>query len=167
MRNATFSAFGTADRVTAWGDVSATLHAQTPQPGPRRIVSLVPATTEMLFAMGAGSRVAYAYNSSDGGGVAVRRVSGEGGAVLAAARQPAVPTGLVGTRYKYGWLMPAPDGGQSVMWSSRLSGRASSVTARRGKRNLPASTNSITTNGHVPDKYLDGTGIFTLSPALF
>jgi iron complex transport system substrate-binding protein len=28
------------------------------QPGPRRIVSLVPATTEMLFAMGAGDRVA-------------------------------------------------------------------------------------------------------------
>ncbi len=39
-----------AARVTVWGDASATLHAQTPQPGPRRIISLVPATTEMLFA---------------------------------------------------------------------------------------------------------------------
>ena len=49
---------GTADRVTVWSDASATLHAQTAQAGPRRIVSLVPATTEMLYLIGAGSRLA-------------------------------------------------------------------------------------------------------------
>ena len=49
---------GTAGRVTVWGDATATLHAQTPQPAARRIVSLVPATTEMLYLIGAGSRLA-------------------------------------------------------------------------------------------------------------
>jgi hypothetical protein len=136
----------------------------TPGGGVRRLSGVLARETVVG---GGGSRVAYAYNTSNGGGVAVRRVSGKGGVVLAATRQPAVPASLVATRYKYGWLMPAADGGQRVMWTSRLSGRAESVTVRSGRRNLPASTNSITTNGHVPDKYLDTTGIFSLSPPLF
>lgn len=139
------------------------VYVSTPRRGVRRLSQVLARETVLG---GGASRVAYAYNSSNGGGVAVRRLSGEGGVVVAATRQPAVPASLVGTRYKYGWLMPAGDVGQSVMWSSRLSGRTNSVTVRPAKRNLPASTNSITTNGHVPDKYLDDTGIFTLSPAL-
>ncbi len=113
------------------------------------------------------SRVAYVYNSSKGGGVAVRRLSGEGGVVVATSGQPSVPTSLVGTRYKFGWLMPAGDIGMSVVWTSRLSGRATTVTLRSGKRNLPLSANSIATNDRIPDTYLDHTGIFTLSPPLF
>ena len=34
-----------------------TLHAQAPDPSPRRVVSVIPATTEMIFAMGAGDRL--------------------------------------------------------------------------------------------------------------
>ncbi len=49
---------GTAARMTVWGEASAALHAQTPQPGPRRVISLVPATTEMMYLIGAGSRLA-------------------------------------------------------------------------------------------------------------
>ena len=140
------------------------VYVSTPRGGVRRLSGVLARET----ALGAdGSRVDYAYNSSNGGGVAVRRLSGEGGVVVAATRQPAVPASLVGTRYKYGWLMPAGGLGQSVMWSSRLSGRTTSVTVSSGRRNLPASTNSITTNGHVPDKYLADTGVFTLSPPLF
>ncbi len=138
------------------------VYAYTPAGGVRRLSSILARETVMSV-----SRVAYAYDSSNGGGVAVRRLSGKGGVVLATAGEPAVPSSLVGTRYKFGWLLPAGDPGVSVIWTSRLSGRTTSVTVRSGKRNLPASTNSITTNDSVLDKYLDQTGISTLSPPLF
>ena len=139
------------------------VYAYTPRLGVRRLSGVLARETAM-----SASRVAYAYNSSTGGGVAVRRLSGEGGAVLATTGAPAVPSSLVATRYKFGWLMPARGGGGvDVMWTSRLSGRTTSVTVRPGKRALPTTTNSITTNDRLPDKYLDATGIFKLSPPLF
>ena len=139
------------------------VYAYTPRLGVRRLSSVLARETAM-----SASRVAYAYNSSKGGGVAVRRLSGEGGVVLATTGAPAVPSSLVATRYKFGWLMPAPGGGGvDVMWTSRLSGRTTSVTVRSGKRVLPPTTNSITTNDRVPDKYLDAAGVFKLSPPLF
>ena len=60
-----------------------------------------------------------------GGGVAVRRLSGEGGVVVATADVTSVPWSLVGTRYKFGWLRRSAAGGVSVIWTSRLSGRTS------------------------------------------
>jgi hypothetical protein len=138
------------------------VYVYTPRGGARRLSSVLARETVL-----SASRVAYAYNSSRGGGVAVRRLSGEGGVVLATTGESAVPSSLVGTRYKFGWLLGAGDAGMSVNWTSRLSGGTTSVTVRSGKRKLSASTNSITTNDHVPDKYLDDTGIFTLSPPLF
>jgi hypothetical protein len=138
------------------------VYVYTPRGGARRLSSVLARETVL-----SASRVAYAYNSSRGGGVAVRRLSGEGGVVLATTGEPAVPSSLVGTRYKFGWLLPAGNAGVSVDWTSRLSGGTTSVTVQSGKRKLPASTNSITTNDHVPDKYLDDAGISTLSPLLF
>ena len=138
------------------------VYVYTPRGGARRLSSVLARETVL-----SASRVAYAYNSSRGGGVAVRRLSGEGGVVLATTGEAAVPSSLVGTRYKFGWLLPAADAGVSVNWTSRLSGGTTSVTVRSGKRELSDSTNSITTNDHVPDKYLDDAGISTLSPALF
>lgn len=139
------------------------VYVHTPNGGTRRLSSVLARETAMSV-----SRVAYAYNSSKGGGVAVRRLSGEGGVVIATSRRTTVPSSLVATRYKYGWLMPADGAGAtSIKWTSRLSGRTTTVTVRSGKRNLPVSTNSITTNESVPDKYLDATGISTLSPPLF
>jgi hypothetical protein len=137
------------------------VYVHTPNGGTRRLSSVLARETAMSV-----SRVAYAYNSSNGGGVAIRRLSGDGGVVNATTHQAAVPSSLVATRYKYGWLMPAGDTGVSFRWTSRLSGRATTVTVRSGKRDLPASTNSITTDDRVPDKYLDQAGISTLGPPL-
>ena len=138
------------------------VYAYTPNGGVRRMSSVLARETAMSV-----SRVAYAYNSSNGGGVAIRRLSGEGGVVLATTRERAVPSSLVATRYHYGWLMPAAAGAMSVVWSSRLSGSATSVTVQPGKRDLNAGTDSVTTNDRWPDKYLDSSGIWTMSPPLF
>lgn len=138
------------------------VHVFTAAGGVRRLSSVLARETVL-----SASRVAYTYRSSAGGGVGVRRLSGRGALVLATTGEPAVPSSLVGSRYRFGWLMPAGDAGVSVIWTSRLSGGTTSVTLRSGRRNLPGSTNSITTNDRAPDRYLDGDGISTLSPPLF
>ena len=138
------------------------VYAYTSGGGVRRMSSVLARETVM-----SASRVAYAYNSSNGGGVAVRRLSGRGGVVIATSRQSAVPWSLVGTRYKFGWLRPVGGSAVDVIWTTRLSGGTTSVTTSPGKRELPASTNSITTNDRVPDKYLDDAGVSTLNPSLF
>jgi hypothetical protein len=123
--------------------------------------------------MSAG-HLAYSYNSSHGGGVAARQLNGTGGAIHLITGQPTVPASLVSTRYRFGWLTPTT-GGVSFMWTSRVSGKQTypdgrpigPPTLRRANRTLPASTNSITTDDHLPDHYLDQTGISTLLPPLF
>ena len=55
------------------------------------------------------TRVAYTYNSSRGGGLAVRLLSGHGGVLVPVSRQPAVPRSPLLTRYNAAWLL---QGGQ-------------------------------------------------------
>jgi hypothetical protein len=139
------------------------VYGYEPHGGVRRLSSVIARETVML-----ASRVAYAYTSSKGGGVAVRLLSGRGAAGVVAAGEPAVPSSLVGSRYRCGWLMPASDGAVSVIRTSRLLFGGPVTAVQPAMRNLPASTNSITMNdSSVPDKYLDQTGISTLSPPLF
>jgi hypothetical protein len=140
------------------------VYVYTPRGGVRRLSSLIARETAV-----SASRVAYAYGpqaGGRGGGVAVRRFSGRGGVVSAVAGLHLVPSSLVATRYKFGWLI-GKQNAIGVVWTSRLSGRATSVTLHSSPRNLSSTTNSITTNDRVPDKYLDAVGIWSLSPSLF
>lgn len=138
------------------------VYAYTPGGGVRQLSSVVARETTL-----SASRVAYSYRSEKGGGVAVRRLSGEGGVVNAVAGKRLAPFSLVATRYRFAWLEGLTTGGFRVRQTSRLSGRATSVTVQSGKRNLSSMTNSITTNDRTPDKYLDAAGIWTLNPPLF
>ena len=54
-----------------------------------------------------GTRVAYTYNSSRGGGLAVRQLSGHGSALVPVSRRPAVPRSPLLTRYNASWLLRA------------------------------------------------------------
>lgn len=64
-----------------------------------------------------GTRVAYAYNSSRGGGLAIRRISQEGGVLVPASRLAAVPRSIQLTRYHAAWLV-----GDQVFSTTRFAG---------------------------------------------
>jgi hypothetical protein len=114
-----------------------------------------------------GSRVAYTYNSSRGGGLAVRRLSGGGGVLVPASRQPAVPRSPLLTRYNAAWLLQ--DG--HVQATERFAGSGGPFTlrVRDANRTLPATTNSIALRMDRTSApyYLDAEGVKVAVPALF
>lgn len=111
-----------------------------------------------------GTRVAYAYNSSKGGGVALRRASGEGGVDILTSRRDEIPSSLVTTRYRAAWLEAA-----RAFQTTRFGGSGGPKTpeAVAASRSLPAGVDSIATNGSVVFRYLDGRGVTSIDPPLF
>jgi hypothetical protein len=70
--------------------------------------------------------------------VQVRRVSGEGGALVPAAGLAEVPRSVQVTRYRVGWLLPEA-GATRVFQTSRFAGSGGPFTARVTEaRTLPA-----------------------------
>lgn len=118
-----------------------------------------------------GSRVAYTYASSRGGGVAIRRLSGEGAPLVAAARQSVVPTSVSITRYNAAWLSPAAGAVPArAFQTTRFAGSGgpyASVT-RPASRDLPAGTVSLAVGETIRDALLlTGDGLLRPDPRLF
>jgi hypothetical protein len=114
-----------------------------------------------------GTRVAYTYNSSRGGGLAVRRFSGEGGVLVPVSRQPTVPRSPLLTRYNAAWLLP--DGRVRATARFAGSGGPFQLRVRQANRALPATTNSIALHRDrtTDPYYLDADGVKLAAPALF
>lgn len=111
-----------------------------------------------------GSRVAYAYNSSAGGGVALRRASGEGGVDVLTSRREEIPRSLVTTRYRAAWLE-----GDNPFQTTRFGGSGGPRTPEvvPQARPLPDTVDSIATNGSIVFRYLDERGVASIDPPLF
>jgi hypothetical protein len=129
---------------------------------PRRLSSVLARETATN-----GSRVAYTYNSSRGGGLVVRRLSGEGGVLVPASRQPAVPLSPLLTRYNAAWLLQ--DGRVQATDRFAGSGGPFELRVRDANRALPATTTSIALRNDRTSApyYLDAEGVKVAAPALF
>jgi hypothetical protein len=113
-----------------------------------------------------GSRVAYAYRSSRGGGLAVRLASGEGGVLTLAARREQVPRSIVLSRYRASWLLfEEGDAGPRVFTTTRL--RSAPVSVIEARRRLPPDTDSIALVSERVARYLAADGVRTIAPPLF
>jgi hypothetical protein len=114
-----------------------------------------------------GTRVAYTYNSSRGGGLAVRRLSGDGPALVPASRRPVVPRSPLLTRYNAAWLL---EGGR-VQATKRFAGSGGPfrLVVVEATRALPASTDSLGLNDDRTSApyYLDAEGVKVTAPSIF
>lgn len=113
------------------------------------------------------SRVAYAFASSRGGGIAIRRLSGRGVALIPASRLRVVPRSVLLTRYNAAWLLA----GGRVQSTARFAGSGGPFTLRvlDAARALPATTDSLGLrdgNATAP-YYLDAEGVKAAEPVLF
>jgi hypothetical protein len=114
-----------------------------------------------------GSRLAYTYNSSRGGGLAVRALSGQGKVLVPVSRQPVVPRSPLLTRYNAAWLLA--DGHVQATQRFAGSGGPFDLVTIDANRPLPPTTNSL---GLQRDRtsapfYLDAEGVKHAEPALF
>jgi hypothetical protein len=114
-----------------------------------------------------GTRVAFTYNSSRGGGLAVRRLSGADDVLVPVSRQPAVPRSPLLTRYNAAWLLQ----GGHVQATQRFAGSGGPFVLRvvEANRALPDTTDSL---GLRSDRtsapyYLDGEGVKLTAPPIF
>lgn len=125
---------------------------------PRRISSTVARETATN-----GTRVAYTYNSSRGGGLAIRRLSGEGRVLRPAARQSTIPRSIVLDRYRATWLAD-----MAAFQTNRLTNarRTADVIVRRGSRPLPAGTDSAGVSMNQITRVVTRLGLVTLAPPL-
>jgi hypothetical protein len=113
------------------------------------------------------TRVAYTYNSSRGGGLAVRLLSGHGDVLVPVSRLPAVPRSPLLTRYNAAWLLQ--DG--RVQATQRFAGSGGPFELRvvNANRALPAGTDNL---GLRSDRtsapfYLDAEGVKLTAPPIF
>lgn len=111
------------------------------------------------------SRVAYTYNSSRGGGVAIRRLSGRGEPLIGTSRQRTVPNAVSLTRYNAAWLVVG-----RAFQTTRFAGSGgpyASVTKPAG-RDVPAGTVSLALGASIRDALvLTGEGLVRPEPRLF
>jgi hypothetical protein len=114
-----------------------------------------------------GTRVAYTYNSSRGGGLAVRRLSGDGAVLVPASRQPVVPRSPLLTRYNAAWLL---EGGH-VQATRRFAGSGGpfQLVVVEANRALPATTDSLGLRNDRTSApyYLDAEGVKATAPPIF
>jgi len=110
-----------------------------------------------------GGRVAYAYNSSRGGGLVIRRPGVPGGVLQPAARQELVPSSLGLDRYRATWLV-----GARPLQTARFAGSGGPYPLRvlPADRALPPGTTSVVTSGNRITRALTSQGVTTLVPAL-
>lgn len=110
-----------------------------------------------------GTRVAYTFNSSRGGGVAVRRISGRGDVLTPAVRRPVVPRSLALSRYQAAWL-----GGDRVFSTTRFAGSGGPFTPRTlAGRTVPGIDSFAVGRSFNVARFLDAQGVKVPSPALF
>ena len=132
------------------------------QAAPRRLTTRLARETATN-----GTRVAFTYNSSRGGGLAVRRLSGDGGVLVPVSRQPVVPRSPLLTRYNAAWLLQ--DG--HVQATERFAGSGGPFELRvvEAKRALPATTDSLGLNNDRTSApyYLDAEGVKLTAPPIF
>jgi hypothetical protein len=114
-----------------------------------------------------GTRVAYTYNSSRGGGLAVRQLSGDGSPLVPVSRRPVVPRSPLLTRYNAAWLL---EGGHAQA-TKRFAGSGGpfKLAVVEANRALPATTDSL---GLKSDRtsapyYLDAEGVKVAAPPIF
>jgi hypothetical protein len=114
-----------------------------------------------------GTRVAYTYNSSRGGGLAVRQLSGHASALVPVSRQPAVPRSPLLTRYNAAWLLQ--DGRVQATQRFAGSGGPFELVVVEAKRALPAGTDSLGLNNDRTSApfYLDAEGVKLTAPPIF
>lgn len=114
-----------------------------------------------------GSRVAYTYNSSRGGGLAIRRFSAGNPVLVPVSREPTVPRSPLLTRYNAAWLLA----GGEVQATKRFAGSGGPYVLQvvNANRALPATTNSIALRSDqtAAPYYLDADGIKLAAPPLF
>jgi hypothetical protein len=114
-----------------------------------------------------GSRLAYTYNSSRGGGLAVRQLSGNRGVLVPVSRQPAVPRSPLLTRYNAAWLLQEGH----VQATARFAGSGGPFELRviDANRALPPTTTSIALKSDrtAAPYYLDAEGVKLAAPPLF
>jgi hypothetical protein len=113
------------------------------------------------------TRVAYTYNSSRGGGLAIRLLSGHGAVLVPVSRQPVVPRSPLLTRYNAAWLLQ--DGHVQATRRFAGSGVPFELSVVDAHRALPATTDSI---GLESDRtsapfYLDADGVKLTAPPIF
>jgi len=132
------------------------------QAAPRRLTTRLARETATN-----GTRVAFTYNSSRGGGLAVRRLSGASGVLVPVSRQPAVPRSPLLTRYNAAWLLQ----NGRVQATERFAGSGGPFELRvvAAKRALPATTDSLGLNNDRTSApyYLDAEGLKLTAPPIF
>jgi len=108
-----------------------------------------------------GGRVAYAYRSSRGGGLVVRRPAVPRGVVQPASRQEVVPSSITLDRYRATWLL-----GSRALQTARLAGSGGPYPLRilTADRALPPGTISILANGNRAVRALTPRGVTRLVP---
>lgn len=114
------------------------------------------------------SRMAFTYNSSRGFGVQIRRSSGDGEALVAAARLERQPLSPGITRYRAGWLI-AGDDATRVFQTRRFAGSGGpfSLTVTEAPRTLPPGVRSAAGDASTLfSRYLDATGVQRIDPAI-
>jgi hypothetical protein len=112
------------------------------------------------------TRVALTYRSSRGGGVQVRRASGEGGALVAAAGLETTPVSVQVTRYRAGWLVPGDDATR-VFQTRRFAGSGGPhpLFVAEAPRTLPAGVTSATGDSSTLfRRYVDAQGVQVIDP---
>ena len=129
----------------------------------RRVSSRVP--REMASN---GTRVAYTYSSSQGGGLAIRRLSGEGSPLSIVSRLDTVPFSPQLTRFHAAWLVRAGAGVKAQATTRFTRHGVDVVEVRDAARAIPASTDSIAVGSSISRVLLlDAEGVKQPSPRLF
>jgi hypothetical protein len=129
---------------------------------PRRLTSTLARETATN-----GTRVAYTYNSSRGGGLAVRHMSGDDGVLVPVSREAVVPRSPLLTRYNAAWLLQ--DGRVQATKRFAGSGGPFDLHVVAANRTLPPTTNSLALNQDRTSApyYLDAEGVKLAAPPLF
>lgn len=110
-----------------------------------------------------GTRVAFTYAGSRGGGIAIRRVSGEGGLLSPVTRATVVPRSLQLTRYQAAWLQA-----DTAFTTTRFAGSGGPYAPRtvRG-RTVPGIAGLAVGASTNRARFLDAEGVKAPSPPLF
>ena len=114
------------------------------------------------------TRVAFTFRTSRGGGVQVRRASGEGRPLQAASGLATTPRSVQVTRYRAGWLVPEA-GATRVFQTRRFAGSGGPfrLAVDEAPRTLPAGvTSAVGGTSALFLRYLDGEGVKTMDPAI-
>jgi hypothetical protein len=151
--------FGTWSFVRRGGGTRKGVYVRTNSGGTRRISNVLARETQNN-----GSRVAYTFNSSRGGGVAIRRLSGQGPVYTPAVRQPSVPRSLALSRYQAAWLV-----GEQVFSTTRFAGSGGPFTPTTVAGRTIAGIDSFATGSQslTDARFLDAEGVKAPSPSLY